>query len=136
MFDVKALPPITLTRPDCERLEQLARASMGHFPKTATYLAREVSRANVVDSNDPDRNFVSMGSTVSYRDDSTGMVRRVTVVYPHEADLAAHRISVLTPIGAALIGLSPNQSIEWLSPAGERRSLTVLEVGGLPTRIK
>jgi regulator of nucleoside diphosphate kinase len=52
----------------------------------------------------------------------------VTLVYPHEADLDAGRISVLTPVGAALIGLSVGQSIEWQSPTGGWRSLTVLRV--------
>jgi regulator of nucleoside diphosphate kinase len=129
MFDLKSLPPIILTRPDCERLEQLARASMGRFPRTASYLAREVSRAQVVDNASGHQSFVCMGSTVSYRDNATGVVREVAVVYPHEADVAANKISVLTPIGAALIGLSPGQSIEWASPTGDARSLTVLTVG-------
>jgi regulator of nucleoside diphosphate kinase len=71
-----------------------------------------------------------MGSQVEFRDDTTGQVRSVTLVYPHEADLAAGKISVLTPIGAALIGLSASQSIEWQAPSGGWRSLTVLKVDG------
>jgi regulator of nucleoside diphosphate kinase len=50
------------------------------------------------------------------------------LVYPHEADVTAGKISVLTPIGAALIGLSVSQSIEWETNLGDRRSLTVLRV--------
>ena len=50
------------------------------------------------------------------------------LVYPDQAEVAAGRISVLTPVGAALIGLSKNQSIDWETPARERRSLTVLSV--------
>jgi regulator of nucleoside diphosphate kinase len=69
-----------------------------------------------------------MGSEAEFRDDATGQVRRVTLVYPQEADLEAGKISVLTPIGAALIGLSAGQSIEWHTLRGERRSLTVLRV--------
>jgi regulator of nucleoside diphosphate kinase len=55
-------------------------------------------------------------------------VRRATLVYPDEADLDAGRISVMTPIGAALIGLSVSQSIEWQTLSGGWRSLTVLAV--------
>lgn len=69
-----------------------------------------------------------MGADVTFRDDVTGKTRRVTLVYPHEADIDANKISVLTPIGAALIGLSVSQSIEWQTQTGHWRSLTVLDV--------
>jgi regulator of nucleoside diphosphate kinase len=72
-----------------------------------------------------------MGSEVEFRDDTTGKVRRVTLAYPDAADIDAGRISVLTPIGAALIGLSVGQSIEWQTPAGGWRSLTVLGVAAV-----
>jgi regulator of nucleoside diphosphate kinase len=49
-------------------------------------------------------------------------------VYPHDANIDLQRISILTPIGAALIGLSPTQTIQWPSPSGAMESLTVLDV--------
>jgi regulator of nucleoside diphosphate kinase len=69
-----------------------------------------------------------MGSEVRYCDNKTGEVRDVVLVYPHEADISLKRISVLTPVGAALIGLSIGQSIEFNTPGTRRRSLTVLGV--------
>lgn len=123
------LPPITLLRTDRERLEGLAQASMERFPQTAEYLAREVDRARVLDSEADAADFVRMGSAITFRDDSTGQVRDITLTYPDRADIAAGRVSVLTPIGAALIGLSKNQTIAWQAPAGDWRSLTVLTVG-------
>jgi len=55
-------------------------------------------------------------------------VRMVQLVFPVDADMEADRISVLTPIGAALIGLSEGQSIEWRTRSGEWKTLTVLKV--------
>jgi regulator of nucleoside diphosphate kinase len=72
--------------------------------------------------------LVKMGSRVTFRDDVTLQVRAVTLVYPGEADVSQGKISVLTPVGAALIGLSVSQSIEWETQSGGRRSLTVLAV--------
>jgi regulator of nucleoside diphosphate kinase len=69
-----------------------------------------------------------MGSTVAFRSDD-GQQRQVTLVYPGEADFARGRVSVLTPIGAALIGLSPGQSIAWTARDGRQHRLTVLSVG-------
>ena len=57
-----------------------------------------------------------MGSQVVYRDEGTGRIREVALVYPHEADINLNRISVLTPVGAALIGLAEGQSIEFRTP--------------------
>jgi regulator of nucleoside diphosphate kinase len=122
------LPPITLSTFDSERLERLAVAAADKFPRTADFLAREIGRANVVDSAHLLPGLITMGSKVEYRDDTTGQVRRVTLVFPHEADLNTGKISVLTPIGAALIGLSVSQTIEWQSPAGGWRALTILRV--------
>ena len=121
-------PSIRLTMADRERLERLANASMHRYPHTADYLAHEIERARIVESKDASEDLVTMGSSVEFRDDVTGQVRRVVLVYPDKADVSAGRISVLTPVGAALIGLSKNQSIDWETPARERRSLTVLSV--------
>lgn len=123
------LPPITLLASDRDRLERLSRAGMARFPETAEYLAQEIERAVVLEPGEDNGQFARMGSSVVFRDHASGNVRRVTLVYPEGADVAAGKISVLTPIGAALIGLSKGQSIEWRTPAGERRTLTVVAVG-------
>lgn len=121
------LPPISLSAADHERLGHLAEVGADTFPQAADFLAREVARANILSPGQKVTGLVTMGSTVDYYDD-TGQERRVTLVYPHEADVSAGKISVLTPIGAALVGLSVSQSIEWEMPGGGRRSLTVLKV--------
>lgn len=122
------LPPISLNENDLERLRNLADAASDKFPRTAEFLAREVERANILDPLKVLPGLVVMGADVIFRDDVTGKTRRVTLVYPHEADIDANKISVLTPIGAALIGLSVSQSIEWQTQTGHWRSLTVLDV--------
>ncbi len=122
------LPPITMSTVDFESLQRLASAAASKFPRTADFLRREIDRANLLERTQMVPGLVAMGTKLEFRDDVTGHVRRVTLVYPHEADLDAGKISVLTPVGAALIGLSVGQSIEWQSPTGGWRSLTVLRV--------
>jgi regulator of nucleoside diphosphate kinase len=122
------LPPLAMRSSDTERLSKLADAAANTFPATADFLAREIDRAEIVPDERLSRHVVRMGSRVKFRDGVTGQEREVTLVYPETADVAAGKISVLTPIGAALIGLSVSQTIEFRTPAGGRRSLTVLEV--------
>lgn len=123
------LPCITLRNTDRERLNLLAVAAAEKYPVTADFLAREIERATVVPDSDPLPGTVGMESDVTFRDDISGREKHVTLVYPPAADVEAGRISVLTPIGAALIGLSAGQSIEFETPSGQPRSLTVIEVG-------
>lgn len=68
-----------------------------------------------------------MGSIVEFRSND-GQERRVTLVYPGEADIAQGKISILTPIGTALIGLAPGQSISWTARDGKQHELNVLSV--------
>lgn len=124
----KELPPITLTGIDFDRLDRLAKAAAERFPRTAGFLAREIARANIVPSGFTLRGLVTMGSTVEYRDDVTDRVRTVTLVYPDQANMAEGKVSVLSPVGAALVGLSVGQPIEFQTPADGWRSLTVLRV--------
>lgn len=122
------LPPIRIRQADFERLAQLAEAAAATAPATAEFLADEIERATLVPDTAPLSGIVGMDSEVIFRDDATGLQKQVTLVYPKSADIEAGRISVLTPIGAALIGLSPGQSISFATPSGELKSLTVLEV--------
>ena len=94
------------------------------------YITREIERATVVPDRTPLAGIVGMESEVTFRDDATGLQKQVTLVYPKSADIEAGRISVLTAIGAALIGLAVGQAISFETPSGELRSLTVLEVHG------
>jgi regulator of nucleoside diphosphate kinase len=123
-----APPPIRIRQADFERLAQLAEAAAATAPATADFLAGEIERATLVPDTAPLAGVVGMESEVIFRDDATGLQRRVTLVYPKSADIEAGRVSVLTPIGAALIGLSAGQAISFATPSGELKSLTVLEV--------
>ena len=122
------LPPIQITDDEMRRLRTLAKSGMEIFPRVAHFLACELGRARVVQDGAELRSVVRMGSRVSYRDERTGGVRDVVLVYPHEADISHRRISVLTPVGAALIGLSVGQAIEFQTPGYVQRKLTVLAV--------
>lgn len=127
-FPHSELPPIALTTRDADRLRNLAEVAAEKFPATAEFLASEVERAEILANAGQLRGLVTMGSEVVFRDDENGRSRIVTLVYPDEADLDAGKISVLTPIGAALIGLSTGQTIEFRLPDGRWRSITVVEV--------
>ncbi len=122
-----ALPPIKITKDESRRLGSLANSTMDLFPRVAQFLARELERATITEENDL-RGVVRMGSRVTYRDDETGASREIVLVYPHEANIELNRISILTPVGAALIGLSVGQRIEFETPDRRTRGLIVLAV--------
>ncbi len=121
-------PRITLTAADHERLSSLAAAAMNTMPDAAERLVEEIERAQVVGNGRRPADIVCMGCEVDFRDETTGKVQTVTLVYPDQADIAQGRISVLTPIGTALIGLHVGSSITWETRAGDIRRLSVLAV--------
>jgi regulator of nucleoside diphosphate kinase len=123
-----AKPRITLTAADFERLSQLARAAESTMPEMAAGLMEELDRAQVLAKGRHPVDTVCMGCEVVYRDDTSGRVQTVTLAYPNEADIAQGKVSVLTPIGTALIGLAVGKSINWTTRNGDMKRLTVLEV--------
>ncbi len=127
-------PPITVGRGDHSRLTILAMAGLGHTADQADDLLYELERARIVPDSLVPGDVVGMGSTVHYRTFS-GDERKVTLSYPAEADISAGRVSVLTPIGTALLGLTRGQSMSWVTRDGKKQVLTVLSVappGGGP----
>ncbi|MCW5773724.1 MAG: nucleoside diphosphate kinase regulator [Rhodospirillaceae bacterium] len=121
-----SLPPITIPAPDYERLSALVESASAAtaWPE----LVEELDRARVVAPNEIPPDVVTMGAAVEYAEEPAGTVRRVVLVYPGEQDIGAGRVSVLTPIGTALIGLSVGQRMSWLTRAGQRKSLRVTAV--------
>lgn len=95
-------------------------------------LQQELERAIVVSSEAVPRDVVTMNSRVLYVDETTGERRLVQIVYPEEADAGAGKVSVLAPVGAALLGLSVGQAIEWDFPDGSTRRLRVEDVSYQP----
>lgn len=120
----KRKPAITVSRSDYHRLTGLAESCVDRNPDVADVLMSELERARVVEDNRVASDVVRMGSTLRFTSD-LGEDRRVTLVFPGEADIAEGKVSVLTPIGAALIGLSAGQSIEWTARDGRVHVLTV-----------
>lgn len=123
-----AKPRITLTATDHEKLSVLASAAAINMPEVAAELAEELDRAHILSKGRHPSDTVCMGCEVEFRDDMTGRVQTVTLVYPNEADISKGRISVLTPIGTALIGLPVGKSIDWTTRNGDSKRLTVLQV--------
>jgi regulator of nucleoside diphosphate kinase len=123
-----ARPTVTLSAEDYERLSLLAHAARKRMPDLADELAEEIGRARVLAKGKHPQHIVCMNSEVEFRDDTTGKIQTVTLVYPEDADISQRKISVLTPVGTALIGVRNGHSITWETPNGEVRQLTVLSV--------
>ena len=123
----RSVPQIVVSTADYERLNDLANASMERLPDVAQELLDELERAQIVDDKAVPKDVVRMGSTVTFKSDD-GHVRTLKLVYPADESLDQHRISVMTPVGAALIGLGTGQSISWTARDGKHHRLTVTKV--------
>lgn len=102
-------------------LERLLTMLDHHGGPAAESLEAELDRAVVVPKHEVPADVVTMNSLVTYEDCGSGAQRTVRLVFPSEADAGSGRISVLAPIGAALLGLTVGQDIEWALPSGRKR---------------
>ena len=121
-------PPILLSERDADRLFDLALDWRRRHPFTARLLLEELERARTVPATELPDDVVTMGSQVVFVDRASGEEHAVQLVYPAAADMARQRVSVMTPIGAGLIGMRRGRSIDWPDRLGERRQLTIVAV--------
>jgi regulator of nucleoside diphosphate kinase len=122
-----AKPSLVLSRLDCDRLEALLEqpAQSGH---AFDALRDELARAEVREPRDMPADVITMNSTARFRDEASGEEREMTLVYPRDAGAGADKVSILAPVGSALLGLRAGQSIEWPVPGGRNARLVVLDV--------
>jgi len=121
------LPPIILSSLDHERLDSLlAGNSRSHTPGIDA-LRNEMDRAEIVEPSEVPPGVVTMNSTVRFIDDVSEREFQLTLVYPDAAG-SEDTVSVLAPVGSALLGLSVGQSIQWQTPGGRTLKPRVLAV--------
>lgn len=121
-------PPLRIGRSDHERLMKLADVVLETLPEIGEFLLGASERALVVDDENIGSDVVRMGSEVTFHEGRSDQTRTIRLVYPEDADISLNKVSVLTPIGAALIGLSVGQAITFSPPAGVRREIMVVAV--------
>ena len=122
------LPKIHLDKTLVGRLEALAASVMRRSPEVGERLIEEIARAKLVAPTRMRDDVVTIGSEVTYRDLAMDRLHTVSVVYPEDADIEEGQISVLTPVGVALLGLSQGAVISWTTRDDETRQLQVLSV--------
>ncbi|ODS61729.1 MULTISPECIES: nucleoside diphosphate kinase regulator [unclassified Arenimonas] len=129
---MNTLPPITVSTRDLARLEALLESPAVRQLPAAQALGDELVRANVVEPADMPAGVVGMNSLVTCLDENTGETHRLTLVYPPQADADQGKVSVLAPVGSALLGLSVGQHIDWPMPGGRTLRLMVTAVQEQP----
>ena len=123
---MNSTPTITITRLDLQRLERLLD-SLDEFGPGAQALQAELDRADVVGHDEVPAGVVTMNSRVHCREESSGKDYHLTLVYPQDAG-GEGKVSILAPVGSALLGLSVGQHIDWTAPGGKQLKLTLLAV--------
>lgn len=127
-------PEITISTTDADRLDKLlASLPSTRFPGRAE-LEAELARANIVEPREVPPTVVTMNSTVKFTAESSDEEFELTLVYPKDADTSGKTISILAPVGSALLGLSQGDSIEWPKPGGGVMKVRVTEVIYQPER--
>lgn len=111
-------PSITVSSLDVERIDRLLDALPPGTCAQEGLLRDELARARVLAPADMPADVVTMNSRVCFRVAPGEQTREMTLVYPRDADGSADRVSVLAPVGAALLGLSVGDRIEWPAPGG------------------
>ena len=118
-------PQIYLTHDDMDRLLQLIESYPG---KRFDRLEGELLRAKVVPREKIPEDVVTMNSRVVFENETTGVRREITLVYPGMADIDQGKICILVPVGTALLGLRVGQSIDWELPGGEKHRYRIVGV--------
>lgn len=122
-------PPIYLTQDDLDRLFDLLESyAAGSGGRRFEPLEKELVRAVVVPRERIPKDVVTMNSRVLFENETTGERREIALVYPGSADIDAGKVSVLVPVGTALLGLRAGQSIDWELPSGEKARYRVIAV--------
>lgn len=122
-------PKIYLTQNDLDRLLDLLEGyKAGSGGRRFEALEQELVRAIVMPRDKLPDDVVTMNSRVIFENEKTGERREISLVYPGSADIDAGKISVLVPIGTALLGLRVGQSIDWELPSGEKARYRVIAV--------
>ena len=119
-------PNIVVTSRDLQRLEHLLD-QFEDLPGVDS-LMRELERAEVVEPENVPAGVVTMNSTVRFIEEGSRRTHEMTLVYPHDIDGTPGKVSVLAPVGSALLGLSEGQDIEWSRPGGGTIRLRVDKV--------
>lgn len=127
-------PKIILSSLDVKRLENiLVSMTDENFPGIND-LEEELARADVVDPKDIPATVVTMNSTVRFKVESLNSEFLLTLVYPKDSDAAKGKISILAPVGSALLGLSQGDEIEWPKPNGGLMNVRIEEITYQPER--
>ena len=120
-------PPIVISRLDLARIEALLERMPPMQASQYDALRAELDRADVVEPKDMPAGVVTMNLVVTFRDERAGEQLTMSLVYPAAAG-AAGTVSILAPVGSALLGLAKGQQIDWPTPDGRQRQLRVLDV--------
>lgn len=120
-------PPITISTRDFERLNALLERDHAEA-EVADDLLDELARATLLEPAQMPGNVVAMNSRARFRNEDSGQEFEVELVFPHEANGPAGRLSVLTPAGAALLGLAVGDVIAWPVNGGKPLRLRLLAV--------
>ena len=115
---------IIITQPDYEHLNELLSSEFAQAIGPAEYLQglkSELGRAEIIDPERVPKNVVTMNSTVKLRDLDTNELETYTLVFPEHADIANDQLSVLAPVGTAILGQRVGDVLRWRVPSGWRR---------------
>lgn len=123
-------PSIVLTRLDVQRLDEVLNTLDGPIDLLEA-LENEMLRAKVVSHKRVDPDVVTMNSKVRFVDETSGRELVLTLVYPDNAGKEG-TISVLAPVGIALLGLKKGQSIDWTGPNGRPLKLKIIDIEHQP----
>lgn len=124
-------PPLLMSRLDVERIEALLEQPIADGIDTSA-LEAELERAEVVEPAQMPADVITMNTTARFRDEASGEEHELTLVYPRDADGSPDKVSILAPVGSALLGLHVGDAIEWALPGGRTTRLHVLSVSNQP----
>ena len=123
-----ARPPLHLLASESDMVATLALQVEHRQPVVAAMLLEEIERAELHEAETLPETAITIGSEVDFVDERTSQLRSVELVLPAMANIAEGRISILTPMGAALYGLTAGQSIDWPDLDGHERRIQILRV--------
>ena len=119
---------IIVTARDLERLEALLAMPPNRGRSDLDGLRDELARATVVDTDSAPAHIIALDRRARFREETSGREYELTIAWPHEANAADGKVSIFSPAGSALLGLSVGQSIDWQTPEGHAIQLRILAV--------